>query len=335
MKAVSLLDVSSYLPENRVPAEYYARYAESGGQAGNVMFTASPSRRHVAPDETAADMAERAVAGLIERHGRETIRAVDAIVTNTMLLDVPIYGCGGEFAHRVGANPEWVIDLHNASCVSFVYMLKLARQLMQDNGVTSALVCSVANMAGQLYTQPEVRKKREAAIPGDGAAVALLTQSAESPILHVETLLTNELAGHMTLESADGRKYWQPGIGELRIRFTEDTIEEVLHHGNKVVPEVVTRACRRIGVGTDEIDVLVTNQPNRIFLSQWRDALGLPAKRHPDTFDQCGNLFGAAVPVTLDRAIRDGTVASGSLVMLAGFAHTGDFAAAAAVRWQP
>jgi 3-oxoacyl-[acyl-carrier-protein] synthase-3 len=335
MRAVSLLDVSSYLPENRVPVEYFARYAESVEQAGSVMFKAPPCRHHIAPDETAADMAEHAIAGLIERHGRETIHAVDVIVTNTMLPDVPIYGCGGELAHRVGANPEWVIDLHNAGCVSFVYMLKLARQLMQDGGVTSALVCSVANIAGQVYAQPGVRKTRPAAIPGDGAAVALLTQSAESPILHVETLISNELAGHMTLEFGDGRKYWQPGVGELQIRFTDDTVEEVLHHGNKVVPEVVTRACRRIGVGTDEIDVLVTNQPNRTFLSQWRDALGLPAKRHPDTFDQCGNLMGAGIPVTLDRAIRDGTVASGSLLMLAGFAHTGEFAAAAAVRWQP
>ncbi len=102
-----------------------------------------------------------------------------------------------------------------------------------------------------------------------------------------------------------------------------------------MVPEVVRRACQRISITTDEIDVLVTNQPNPIFLSRWRDALGVPAQRHPDTFDQYGNLFGAGIPVTLDQAIRDGTVVSGSLLMLAGFAHTGDFASAAAVRWQP
>ncbi|WP_442806785.1 3-oxoacyl-[acyl-carrier-protein] synthase III C-terminal domain-containing protein [Streptomyces sp. NBC_01750] len=39
------------------------------------------------------------------------------------------------------------------------------------------------------------------------------------------------------------------------------------------------------------------------------------------TFDQCGNLFGAGIPVALDRAICDGTVGSGSLVMLSDFAH--------------
>lgn len=336
MKQISMLDVSSYLPGNPVPVEYFARFAECSDQAGSAMFKAPPHHRHhLAPGETAVDMAERALTGLVERHGREMIRAVDVIVTHTMLPDTPLYGCGGELAYRVGANPEWIIDLHNAGCVSFVYMLKLARQLLQADGARSALVCGVANMAGQIYVQPQVRKTPQAAIPGDGAGVALLTTSAESPILHVETLHRNEVAGHFRLESGDGRKYWQPGRGELRIRFSSDTVEEALHNGNRLVPEVVRRACRRIGVDTEEIDVLVTNQPNRTFLRNWREALGLPTKRHPDTFDQCGNVFGAGVPVTLDRAIREETVVSGSLLMLAGFAHTGDVAAAAAVRWRP
>jgi 3-oxoacyl-[acyl-carrier-protein] synthase-3 len=335
MRQVSLLDVSSYLPGNRIPAEYFARDAVSGPQAWNVMFKAPAFRHHVAPGETAVDMAERAVAGLVERHGRETIRAVDAIITNTSLLDVPIYGCGGELAYRVGADPEWVIDLHNAGCVSFVYMLKLAGQLLRSEDVKSALVCNVANMAGQIYAQPETRSTPQAAIPGDGAAVALLTRSAESPIMYVETLITHELAGHMKLECGGGRKYWQPGAGELRVQFTEATVEEVLHHGIRVVPEVVRRTCRRIGADTEEIDVLVTNQPNPTFLRSWRDALGLSPKQHPDTFDECGNLFSAGIPVTLDHAIRNGTVVRASLLMLAGFAHSGDFAAAAAIRWQP
>ncbi|CAM5279237.1 hypothetical protein SALBM135S_08618 [Streptomyces alboniger] len=56
-------------------------------------------------------------------------------------------------------------------------------------------------------------------------------------------------------------------------------------------------------------------------------------KRHLDTFDRCGNLYGAAVPVTLDQAARDGELRDGDLVVMSGFAHAGDFAAAAAVRW--
>ena len=47
----------------------------------------------------------------------------------------------------------------------------------------------------------------------------------------------------------------------------------------------------------------VTNQPNRVFLRSWREALEVPTERHRDTFDGCGNLFAAGIPVNLDRAI--------------------------------
>jgi len=77
----------------------------------------------------------------------------------------------------------------------------------------------------------------------------------------------------------------------------------------------------------------VTNQPNRAFLRNWRDALELPKERHRDTFDECGNLFGAGIPINLDRAISDGQIGNGDVVMMAAFAHAGDFAGAAAVRW--
>ena len=77
----------------------------------------------------------------------------------------------------------------------------------------------------------------------------------------------------------------------------------------------------------------MTNQPNRLFLRNWHDALQIPAEKHPDTFDECGNLFGAGIPVTLDTANRAGRIPNGSLVLMSAFAHAGDYAGAAAVRW--
>lgn len=91
--------------------------------------------------------------------------------------------------------------------------------------------------------------------------------------------------------------------------------------------------CDRIGLAPRDIDLLVTNQPNRVFLRNWRDALELPKERHLDTFDECGNLFAAGIPVNLDKAVTEGRVEAGDTVLMAAFAHAGDFAGAAAVRW--
>ncbi|ETW26355.1 3-oxoacyl-ACP synthase III family protein [Mycobacterium gastri] len=332
-QSVSLIDVSSYLPGEPVGADYYAQFAESDDLRDSLMFRAPALRHHVAPDETAVDMVERATRGLIERHGEEAIEAVDVLITHTQAPDVPFYGAGGGIAHRLGMRPSWVLDLHNGGCAVFVLALNVARQLLASGAGRTALIAVAQNSAGQVFDQPGVRRKAQAAVPGDGAAVGLVTLSDRSPVLGIECRTYGEYAGEMTLAPDPPRKWWQPGTGELCIGFTESKITKVLARGNRQVPEVALAVCDRIGLPSKDIDLLVTNQPNRVFLRNWREALELPAERHLDTFDACGNLFGAGIPVNLDRAISTGRVATGDTVMMAGFAHAGDFAGAAAVRW--
>jgi 3-oxoacyl-[acyl-carrier-protein] synthase-3 len=331
---VSLTDVAGYLPGDPVPARYYTEYPGAEDKLrGHPMFKVPRSRHHVAADETNTDMIERAVQPLIERHGRDEIRGVDVLLVHSQLPDLPFVGAGTEVARRLGLNPEWLVDVANAGCASFVYMLKLARQILTTTDARTALICNAQSAAGQCFTQSEVRRLAQAAIPGDGCGVGWVTTSAGAPVLDVETRHIGDHAGDMTLALDDGRKYWEPGESQLRIGFTDASVAKVLARGNRLVPEVVTDLCRRLRVATADIDVLVTNQPNRTFLRNWTEALQLPAERHLNTFDQYGNLFGAAIPVTLDHAITSGRVKDGDLVVLGGFAHAGDFAGAAAVRW--
>jgi len=333
-RPVSLLDLSTYLPGEPIGADYYAQYAESDDMRDNLMFRAPKFRRHVAEDETAIDMVERATQGLIERHGHDVIEGADVLITHTQAPDLPFYGAGGGIAHRLGMRPSWVLDLHNGGCAAFVLALNVARQLLASGSGHTALIAIAQNCAGQVFDQPGVRRKAQAAVPGDGAAVGLVTLSDQSPILDIECRTYGEYAGEMTLAPDPPRKWWQPGTGELCIGFTESKITKVLARGNRQVPEVTYAVCDRIGVQPKDLDLLVTNQPNRVFLRNWREALELPKERHVDTFDECGNLFAAGIPINLDRAISDGTLETGGdVLMMAAFAHAGDFAGAAAIRW--
>jgi 3-oxoacyl-[acyl-carrier-protein] synthase-3 len=331
--SVSLVDVSTYLPGEPISADYYAQFAESDELRDNLMFRAPRFRHHVADGETAIDMVERAAVGLVERHGHDVIADADILITHTQMPDMPFYGGGGGMAHRLGTKPNWVIDLHNGGCAAFVLALKLARRLIESGEGRSALIAVAQNSAGTAFDQPTVRRKAQASVPGDGAAVGLVTASDESPILDVECRTYGEYAGDMTLAIDPPRKWWQAGPGEASIGFTESKITKVLARGNRQVPEVAYAVCDRIGLAPKDIDLLVTNQPNRAFLRNWREALELPDSKHVDTFEDCGNLFAAGIPVNLDRAISSGRLAKGDVVMMAAFAHAGDFAGAAAIRW--
>jgi 3-oxoacyl-[acyl-carrier-protein] synthase-3 len=330
---VSLVEVGSYLPERAVGLDFYT--APGTEMSEDRMFKAPASRRHVAPDENAALMVEKAVRPMLERmreRGEDT--AVDMVLTNVAMPDRMFTGAGAAVVARLGLDPvpEWIVDVHNGGCASFVYMMKLARQVIASGGARSALICNVQNMAGQLFARPAVRHRKHAPIPGDGCGVGFLRAGDDAEILDVVTYHGVEYADDMDV-AVDTRKYWQPGEGEVDMGFTAEGVEKIIERGNRLVPQVAGQLCDRLGTPTADIDLLVTNQPNRMFLHNWREALGVKPERHPDTFDSYGNLFGAGIPVTLAHARDEGRVEKGDLVVLSGFAHAGDFAAATAVRW--
>ncbi len=209
--SVSLVDVSTYLPGEPISADYYAQFAESDELRDNLMFRAPRFRHHVAEGETAIDMVERAAAGLVDRHGHDVIANADILITHTQMPDMPFYGGGGGMAHRLGTKPNWVIDLHNGGCAAFVLALKLARRLIESGEGRSALIAVAQNSAGTAFDQPTIRRKAQASVPGDGAAVALVTASDESPILDVECRTYGEYAGDMTLAIDPPRSGGRPG----------------------------------------------------------------------------------------------------------------------------
>jgi 3-oxoacyl-[acyl-carrier-protein] synthase-3 len=331
VKTVSLLGVASYLPERVVGNDFFA----AGAASKKGMFTAPTTRRHVAPGECAADMIEHAAARLFREQSLDPARDVDIVFTNVAVPDQAFTGCGVEVAHRIGARPRWIIDLHNAGCVSFIYMIELARLLMSGSDAKGALLCNVQNAAGRIFSNSEARLQAQAPVPGDGCGVGFVAASEASPVLSIVHEHHGEFARDMDAAAADGRRYWEPGVMPITIRFTDKRVASIIERGNRLVPDIVTRACAEAGVRTRDIDLLVTNQPNAIFVRNWHEALELSPERHHDTFDTYGNLFGAALPINIDDALRSGKLRPGMLLALGGFAHAGDYAAAAVVRWRP
>jgi 3-oxoacyl-[acyl-carrier-protein] synthase-3 len=328
-KAISLIGVASYLPERVVTNDFFAPGA--GTRRG--MVTAPTTRRHVAPDETAAEMIAKASARLFAKHRLDPKRDVDILFTNVALPDQAFTGCGAEVANRIGCRPRWIVDLHNTGCVAFIYMMDLARTLMQATDARGALLCTVQNAAGRVFSHPDVRMTSQAPVPGDGCGVGYVAVSDVAPIRALVHRCQPECANDMSASADDGRSYWQPGTSPITIRFTPERVASIIERGNRIVPEIITEACVGASLEARDIQLLITNQPNPIFLRNWREALELPKEVHHDTFDMYGNLFGAGIPINLEDALVHGKLAGGGVLALGGFSHAGDYAAAAIVDW--
>lgn len=329
-----IVGLASYLPENRVPADYFREFADDDSRTvtQNPMFAPPAFRHHAASGESNTDMMCAAIDRLRAQVGDEAIAGADVLLSHSQLPDLPVVGCGGDVARRLGISPSLVLDLHNGGCAAFVLMLHLARTLFIAGSARSALLLTATNAAGNVFTQDKVRTLPQAAIPGDGAAAALVTADPFDGAITVREVVLaqhSEYAGDMTAAIDPPRKYWEPGEGQLHVGFTEAKIAKVLARGNRLVPDVALRAAAAGGLTGPQVGHLVTNQPNRTFLRNWREAMELPPERHPDTFDECGNLFAVGIPHTFATARADGRIGPGESVVLAAFAHAGDFAAAA------
>lgn len=331
MSQLSIAAFGRYLPAEVVETEPVDPKVDPLG--ANPLLRAPSTRHRVAPGETAATMIEKAARPMFERLGLSPAGNVDLLLTNVLLPDNFITGSGAEAARLLGCDPGLILDVHNSGCASFPYMLKLARSLVAGGEASRVLIANVQNTAGQVYAQPALSEKNSAQTAGDGCGVAYVTVDGPSPVLGAHVRSTPEFAEDMRLITESGRRYWEAGEGAVEIAFPVDRQTEIIERGNRLVPQVVEELCNKIGVALEEIDVLVTNQPNRIFLMKWRNTLGIPADRHFDTYDRFGNLYAAGVPVTLATAAAEGKLRDGALVVMAGFAHAGDFASAAAMRW--
>ncbi|WP_307821694.1 3-oxoacyl-[acyl-carrier-protein] synthase III C-terminal domain-containing protein [Streptomyces coffeae] len=334
--SIGMVGTGNYLPHEPISLESYVEAGLELSPMDNGPLVRAPQwRHHVAPGDRASEMIERAAAPMFERVGVD-VRDVDVLITNVLLPDDMFTGCGADTAHRMGMSPEWIIDLHNGGCASFQYMLKLVGSIMATEGARTALIANVQNTAGQIFAQEGNRFKAHCVAAGDGCGVALVTAEPgpDTPrLLGTCTRNTPATARDLGMATSDGRHHWQTGDSVLDVQFDAAKTKETLELGNRLVPELVRELSEQCAFGIDEIDVLITNQPNRIFLRNWRNALGIDAERHIDTYDRFGNLYGAGVPVTLHEAVTAGRIKPGNLVVTAGFAHAGDFAAAAAFRW--
>lgn len=332
--SIGIAGTGSYLPQEPISLESYVQAGlELSPMANGPLLRAPQWRHHVAPGERASAMIEQATAPMFERLDIEPARDVDVLITNVLLPDDLFTGCGADTAHRLGMAPEWIIDLHNGGCASFQYMLKIVSSIVASGGARTALIANVQNTAGQVFDLEENRFKSHSVAAGDGCGVVYVTADADARLLGVRTRNTPATARDLGPATADGRRYWQGGNSAIDVQFDAAKAKDTLKLGNRLIPELVRELSEQCGFAIDEIDVLITNQPNRIFLRNWRTSLGIDAERHVDTYDRYGNLYGAGVPVTLHDAVTAGRVNPGDLVVMAGFAHAGDFAAAAALRW--
>ncbi|MGZ3789169.1 MAG: 3-oxoacyl-ACP synthase III family protein [Bacteriovorax sp.] len=327
--SISLIDIEELMPETIIANDYFG---EEEVRRTNRMFSGTNERRHIGRSELASDYLSMAAKKLITRLGLNEVNDIDMIVTNVSIPDEPFTGCGAVINKKIGAKAKWIFDMHNTGCISFLYLTDLVHSYMQAKNVRHALICVAQTAGGRIFGQEDTRQLAQAAIPGDGFAVAYVTNNEERPFLTFEFENYPEFSEDMKT-NCKGKNWWEAREASGSIDFNENKSAMIIARGNKTVPKMIKKVCDNLKVTTGDIDYLVTNQPNTNFLRNWREAIQLPPERQLHTFDKYANLFGAAIPINLATFMKKDLFKKGDLICMAGFSHACDYSGASLIRW--
>jgi 3-oxoacyl-[acyl-carrier-protein] synthase III len=325
MPGAQIVDVVNFMPERVVPVTDELTGADSE------FFRGVRERRFASPDYLSADLGTLATQKLLERSG---IRAddLDLLLVSCVFTDNFWPGIGPAIQHGVGACNATIMNI-DTSCASYLSGLNAARAYVESGQCQRVALITVTNFISRLA---EHQRKKAGAPLGDGASATLVV-AGDSSFLGQYERSHGENYGllHVDPDLVDGafRPYWERGCGPITVSFSDEMTDKIRDNSKRLLPEAVRESLRRAGKSADEVDLLITHQPNDAFLADWRERIGIGPPRAYDTLAKYGNMFQGSIPVTLADAIDAGRVARGDLLALGTFSNGGDFVSALTLKW--
>ncbi len=331
MREAVITGTGMYVPERVVTnAELSERLGEDIDDfVSNVLGIRE--RRVCGPDESTADLAERAARRALESAGLEP-DDVDLLIVST---DTPehISPATSSVVHgRLGMKRAGTFDV-NAACAGFVTALDIAwKYLRADERYRRILV--VAAYAMTKFVDNE--DKKTSTIFADGAGAVVVEAAARPGVLASELHADGAYAmglGVFAGGTAEpiGEAHLRGENRRNRLQFVDKYPASVNEEGwPRLVKAVLARAAALPG----DVDLWLWTQVNRSTIEVVMERLGQPMSRAHTIMHKWGYTGSACIPMALDDAVRAGRLSVGDLVVMTG-SGAGLAMGSAAVRWDP
>jgi 3-oxoacyl-[acyl-carrier-protein] synthase-3 len=311
---VGLLGLGAYLPERVMANEEWAEHVDTSNDW--IVERTGIERRRVAADhESTADLAVHAARSALRDAGL-TPSDIDEIVVATDTPEVYSPDTASFLQARLGCGEITSYDLGSSGCAGFVLALDVARAraMQKDRRV---LVVGVELITRLMSWQD----RNTCVLFGDAAGAAVVGRGPEAAQILAANAGTDGTKSHILgLE-----------VGGTRRPFTEERARQRLHqtltmNGREVFKEAVTRMTasarellNEVGVGLEDVSLVIPHQANLRILHAVRDRLELPDEKLFVNVHEYGNTGSASVPVALWEAREQGRIRRGDLVLLTAF----------------
>ncbi len=266
-------------------------------------------QRHViSADETTSSMAEAAANNALQAAGVDASE-IDLIIVGTSSPDRVFPSTACLLQNKLAVGDCIAFDVQ-AACSGFIYGLGIANQFIKAGGAKKALI--IGAEANSRILNYEDRST--CVIFGDGAGAVVVEASEEKGILST----------HM---NSDGRYQDLLYINNpIKDQKQDGEQAYMTMHGNdvykvavKTLSRIVDETLEANGMAKSDVDWLIPHQANIRIINSVAKKLKMPMDKVVVTIAEQGNTSAASVPLALDKAVRDGRIKEGEIVLMEAF----------------
>ena len=282
--------------------------------------------RHIAAeDECASDLAVEAARKLFDSGVCEP-SAIDFILYCTQSPDyfLPTTAC--ILQDRLGIPTTAGAYDFNLGCSGYIYGLGQAEGLIATRQASNVLLLTAETYSK--FIHPQDRSVRT--IFGDAASATLVRATeSDAPYMGPFVYGTDGRGAKNLMVPAGGLR--QPCTRQTAIASTDSqgnvrSADNLFMDGGEIfnftlssVPGSVHRLLEKAGLRLEDIDLFVLHQANKYMLDHLRRKIKIPDEKFVIAMSDCGNTVSSTIPIALKRAMDNGCMPSGTLVMLVGF----------------
>ena len=298
--------IGSYLPDRILSNDELSRMVDTSDEW--IRERTGIRQRHIAAEgQTTCDLAEQAARRALS-DAEIAPEDLDLIVVATTTPDFTFPSVGTMLQARLGATRGAAFDVQ-AVCTGFVYALSVADNMLARGQAKTALVVGAETMSRII----DWTDRGTCVLFGDGAGAIVLTagdRDGDTPDGILATYLRSD-GRFKDLLHVDGGPSSTGTVGHLRM-----VGNQVFRHAITNISESMTTIADRAGVTIEDVDWFVPHQANQRILEGVARKLSIPTEKVISTVADHGNTSAASVPLAFDRAVQDGRIKRGDLVLM-------------------
>ena len=329
MESINISGTGSYLPSTILTNYDLEKSGLNTTHEWIVQRTGVSERRIAEAGETASDLGYQASLNALEMADMAA-EELDLIIVATITPDTCCPSAANWLQAKLDAPRAVTFDV-TAACSGFIFGLNIAEQYLKNKTYKNVLVVASEIMSRTLNWQD----RSTCILWGDGAGAAVLTLGGSSHKI---------LSSHIHTDGAKGQDLLMPGGGSKTTPISHESVDKGLHYLNMIEANLSFRvAVRRFiesikepveynHVKLEDVDWIIPHQANARMFQNIAKSLNIPFEKFYLTLQKYGNISSASCAISLDEAVRDGSIQPGNLVCLPVFGG-GLTWGSALVRW--